>query len=282
MAYSFWGQSPATTTVSASPSPTNTIFTVASATDLLPLQYITVRVGGIDERAQILSKSGNQITLVSALSGVPDVPGLVRSGRELVKNSKLNIGWVGIAASIADLASTALTNAVNYLKAHLPGYGLYMLNPDATYPADSEMAITNGSYQWTMDVMGSDLVESIVQEYLSPLFTEIDILRTEVDRLTALSAYTLETYIVRENLNISILTTGTGAEILIPIVPAILTELRASDMVTLQSFPVPAGIVVGAVSLQGGYVSIRIWNPTAGSITPGIIPTTIKIQRTAS
>lgn len=281
MATLFPGYAPEILTVSASPTPTSTIFTVSSATNLVQDQWINVEVSSVFERAKITGITGNQLT-VTGLSGAPDVPGEVRNTRSLIAVSHIQGAGVFEASDVADLKTVDTTYAPTGIKYTIPNAGLHRLQTNLSADEMTVFDATTGPGSWALDNPSVDLVESMIQEYLTPLFAEIDQLRSEVDRLNALSVNTLETIIIREDLSITILTTGTGTEILIQVVPAILTELRATDMVSIQSFPVPVGIVVGAVSLQGNYVSIRIWNPTAGSITPGIIPIVIKIQRTTS
>lgn len=280
MATLFPGSAPEILTVSASPTPTSTVFTVSSATNLIVGQWINVEVSADFERAKITGITGNQLT-VTGLSGAPDVPGEVRNTRALIAISHIQQAGLFEASDIADLKTVDTTYAPTGLKYSIAQGAILGFSTVAGLTSDemSVFAPTTGSGQWITENPSIELVESMIQEYVSPLLAEIDQLRTEVDRLNTLSAYSIEYYVLTERPNIGILTTGTGTELLIPVVPAILTELRESDRVTLQSFPLPAGIVVGGVSLQGGFVSIKIWNPTAGSITPGITPIIIKIER---
>lgn len=280
MATLFPGYSPEILTVSASPTPTSTVFTVSSATNLIVGQWINVQVASVFERAKITNIATNQLT-VTGLSGAPDAPGSIRNTRTLIAVSHIQGAGVFNASTVADLKTVDTTYAPTGLKYSIAQGAVLGFNTVSVLASDelSVFAPTTGTGKWIAENPSIDLVESMIQEYVSPLLSEIDQLRTEVDRLNALSAYAIEHYIITERPNIGILTTGTGTELLIPVVPAILSELRESDRVSIQSFPLPAGVLVGGVSLQGGNVSIRIHNPTAGSITPGITPIIIKIER---
>lgn len=280
MATLFPGSAPEILTVSASPTPTSTVFTVSSATNLIQGQWINVEVSAAFERAKITGITGNQLT-VTGLSGAPDVPGEVRNTRTLIAVSHIQGAGVFNASTVADLKTVDATYAPSGLKYNIPQGAVLGFNTVSGLTSDelSVFAPTTGTGQWVTESPSINLVESMIQEYCSPLLDEIEQLRIEVDRLNTLSAYAIEYYIITERPNIGILTTGTGTELLFPVVPAILTELRETDRISIQSFPLPAGVLVGGVSLQGGNISVRIHNPTAGSITPGVTPITMKIER---
>lgn len=283
MATLFPGYAPEILTVSASPTPTSTVFTVSSATNLIIGQWINVKVSSAFQRAKIANISSNQLT-VTGLSGAPDTPGEVRNTRTLIAVSHIQSAGVFNASTVPDLKTVDTSYAPTGLKYSIAQGAVLGFNTVSGLTSDelSVFAPTTGSGQWITENPSIDLVESLIQEYVSPLLNELEQLRAEVDRLSSLSVHTFETIIVRDTLYIPQLTTGTGTEITVQVAPTLLTELRASDMVSLQSFPVPVGIVVGGVSLQGGNVSIKIWNPTAGSITPGFVPVIIKIERVSS
>jgi hypothetical protein len=82
-----------TVAVSASPTPTTTVFTVASVTDLQVGQGMSCLVSGgtITNVSTVTGISGNQITVSPALTAVPDVPGacnwgVVPAGLTFTKN----------------------------------------------------------------------------------------------------------------------------------------------------------------------------------------------------
>lgn len=140
-AESYWGSNPVTTTVLVSPSPTTTVFTVASITDFIDEQFLLVEVAGDFERAQIDSISGSQITLKEALSDAPDVPGAVKSGRTLLTNSKLNGGAVFHADDITSLEALSTSNAPENTRYQVPEYGIYRLNKGGSLVADGELVL---------------------------------------------------------------------------------------------------------------------------------------------
>jgi hypothetical protein len=133
MAVSLWGQSTLlSTTVSASPTPTTTVFTVASITGFMGAMYIEVMVGGIYYRRQISSITGSQITLGTALPGVPDTPGGVQFKGELITNDHLNEMVNAINDNTTDVAS-----AVSRYGGGIHGLGKLgaLSNPVATVTA---------------------------------------------------------------------------------------------------------------------------------------------------
>lgn len=141
MATEFPGQAPTTTTVESSPSPTTTVFTVADATDLIEGQWINVQVSSSLERAKISSISSNEITLTSALSGVPDTPGEVRSTRTLIKTSTMQGAGVFNADDVADLKGEDFTYAPAGLKHFVPELGIYQYDPNSSDTGDDELVI---------------------------------------------------------------------------------------------------------------------------------------------
>lgn len=160
MADSYWGASPELLTVSVSPSPTATGFTVSSAANLVaatvdhPGQFILVKVAGVHQRAQIQSIIGNAITLVSPLSGAPDTPGEVVNSRELIGKASLNNSAVFNASSVADLKTVNTTQARSGLKYQIAGIGLYQLNKGSAATADDYTVIapTTGDGRWILQV----------------------------------------------------------------------------------------------------------------------------------
>lgn len=158
---SYWGQSPEELTVSASPTPTSTVFTVSDATNLLVNQYILVEVSAAYQRAQITNKSGNILT-VTGLSGAPDTPGSVLNSRELVKRDLLNSGALLNAASLSELRAVDITRAPNGLKYLVPGYGVYTYRPSSSKTEDSfrfrVIQPTSGPGRW---ILTESLVRSI-------------------------------------------------------------------------------------------------------------------------
>lgn len=152
MADTYWGQSPETLTVSASPTPTATNFTVSSATNLLVNQYILVQVSSALQRAQITAKAGNALT-VTGLTGAPDTPGAVHSGRQLLKNDLLNVGAVFNADDVADLKTVPTTSAPAGLKYLLADSDrMYRLDPASSAAADDVTVIapTTGPGRWLL------------------------------------------------------------------------------------------------------------------------------------
>lgn len=148
MADTYWGASPEILTVSASPPPTTTGFTVSNATNLLPTtvdhpgQYILVKVAGVHQRAQIQSIVGNAITLTAPLSGVPDTPGEVVNSRELIAKDKLNSQAVFHAADATDLKTVNTTRAKDNLKYYIPNVGMYRFSSSSTATGDDYRVIT--------------------------------------------------------------------------------------------------------------------------------------------
>lgn len=176
MADEYWGQSPESLTVSASPAPTSTVFTVNDATNLLAGQYIQVQVSSAYETKQILSKAGNAITLASALSGAPDVPGSVLNSRQLMKKSILLNGGVFGASSVSDLKTVDTTRAPDGLKYLIADIGMYRLNKASSATADDCQIIapTTGTGRWIFQmgngaqtVTGSSVALNANGDYIS-------------------------------------------------------------------------------------------------------------------
>lgn len=135
MAVSLWGQSTLlSTTVSASPTPTTTVFTVASITGFMQAMYIEVMVGGIYYRRQISTISGSQITLGTALPGVPDTPGSVQFKGELITNDHLNEMVNAINDNTTDITAAA---SASKFGSGIHGAGRLgsLTNPSATITA---------------------------------------------------------------------------------------------------------------------------------------------------
>ena len=135
MADTFWGENPEELTVEASPTPTNTVFTVSSATNLLVDQYILVEVASAYQRAQITNIAGNALT-VTGLSGAPDTPGSVINSRELIKRDMLNSSALLNASSPAELKVVDITRAPNGLKYLVNGHGIYTYRSASTESND--------------------------------------------------------------------------------------------------------------------------------------------------
>lgn len=155
MATEYWG-TPELLTVSASPTPTSTQFTVSSAGNLLVKQYILVKVSGAFQRAQITAIAGNALT-VAGLTGTPDTPGEVRNGRQLIKNATLNAGAVLNAASATDLKTVNTTYAPAGLKYLLTDTArLYRFDPTSSATGNDVTVIapTTGPGRWLLVNLG--------------------------------------------------------------------------------------------------------------------------------
>lgn len=155
-ANTFWGQAPEVLTVSASPAPTSTVFTVSSATNLRDDQWIEVQVGGSGnyERTQITNIATNALTVSPALSTAPDQPGAVLNSRELTVKSRLNNGSVFNAATVAELKAVDTTYAPNGLKYLIDSTALYKLDTGSSATGDDYLVIdpTTGPGRWLLQI----------------------------------------------------------------------------------------------------------------------------------
>jgi hypothetical protein len=159
----YWGV-PEVLTVSASPAPTTTVFTVSNATNLIEDQFINIQVGGAGnyQRRQITGKTGNQITVSPALSSAPDVPGAVLNGRELLVNDKLNGSGTFNCDDVNSFGDMAYAPAG--LKHFVPNLGIYQLlgasgiTPDGKYAIDA----TNSSLEHVLHTLGTDAAEELI------------------------------------------------------------------------------------------------------------------------
>lgn len=175
MATEFYGQTPISLTVSASPTPTASQFTVSDDTDLVAEQFILVKVGGDFERTKIESKPGSNVLNVNtgayALSGAPDTPGEVRSTRSLVRTSTENLKGIYPAANIADLKTVDTTYASSGLKYIVQDLGhIYELDTGSSATADDVRIIapTTGPGRWFMLVRGELIVTHLEKLALTP------------------------------------------------------------------------------------------------------------------
>jgi hypothetical protein len=124
----------ASTTVSASPTPTTTVFTVASSTGFYEQTWIQVLVSAVYERTKISSIVGNVITVSPALSGAPDAPGSVEDRGELLTNERLNELVDGINDNTSAVSSVSSSSKFGG-GIHGTGQLGSLSNPSATITA---------------------------------------------------------------------------------------------------------------------------------------------------
>lgn len=170
MAEAFYGQSPISLTVSASPTPTAAQFTVSDDTDLIAEQFILVKVGGDFERTKIESKPGSNVLNVNtgtyALTGAPDTPGEVRSSRSLILTSTENLKGVFNADDVADLQTVDTTYAPNGLKYTTRDTGtVYGLNSSAS---SGGITPNTGPGRWFPLTRGEIIVTHLEKLALTP------------------------------------------------------------------------------------------------------------------
>ncbi len=169
----FWGI-PEVLTVSASPAPTTTVFTVSSATNLLEGQWILIQVNSAFERGQILDITGSVVTLASALTDTPDTPGEVRNGRVLILNSTLNAGGLFNADAASDLEGMDMTYAPAGIKYLIPDAGdgtpcgIYRWIPDGSDLIDGDEVLENAGGVWKREgAAGTALEDAIFDWHLT-------------------------------------------------------------------------------------------------------------------
>jgi len=239
----FWGQSPFATTVLASPTPTTTQFTVGDAIELVQGQWVLVEVDGEFERTKITVLSGNQLTVSPALSQAPDVPGELRSGRTLVRNTLLNQGAVFHADTPADLIALDTNVAKPGLKYAIPQEGYSIWRPTSASPADGYVVRDS-------DVLGQWERQSDMGDF-APAWLACDIAET----LPAVLA----------SLNFPSISSGSESTLTVTVRGA-----RAGDFVIVQE---PGGLDDGVIVRRKwvsakNTVSIRLRNLTGGAIDP--------------
>lgn len=174
----YYGANPTTTTVLASPTPTSSVFTVASAVDFLVGQYILVQIGSDFERVKIDAITGAQITLAAPLSTAPATSAAVKSGRELLGNTKLNNGAIFRADTQAELLAINTTNAPDKLRYELPD-GIYKLDLSSSKTADGYFVLTpdTGPGRWILQFASDASFGSIVIEQASHGLDVGDVIR---------------------------------------------------------------------------------------------------------
>lgn len=182
MADTFWGETPEELTVSASPTPTTTVFTVSDGTNLVEKQYILVKVSGVYLRAKIATGgvSGNVVTLAAALSGAPDTPGSVLNSRELIKRDDLVKAGMFRADDPGDLGSVDVTRALDGMKYFVSQKGAYRRDASSARPADGELVKdpNSGSGQWLWETDNGNLAGA----HLAPLiFDSLPCVTSTVD-----------------------------------------------------------------------------------------------------
>jgi len=278
------GIAPEILTVSASPAPTSTTFTVSSATNLVAGQWLNIEVGGTLERGKISSIAGNQITLVSALSAAPDVPGEVRNTRELITISDTQKLGVYNALTGDEAAGGDMTYLPAGVKIHVPGLGIYRLSsatgitPDGKYTLDA----AGSTNEHLLEVLGTEAAEELIQAHAGALLNQIEELQAEIDTLTALPAGAVRTstWIFQMTaVASSSLAASTDLEIVLTPAPTLIPDLRGTDALTVTPAPLLAGLAQVGAWISAGAIIVRLRNTSGGAITPGLLRFTIKLER---
>ncbi|MGV3524223.1 MAG: hypothetical protein ACO1RX_08365 [Candidatus Sericytochromatia bacterium] len=284
MSYEFWGQTPNITTISATPAPGTTTFTVADATNLLQNQWILVAVGSNFERVQITNKIGNTLTISPALSTLPTVTGEVRSGRQLIKNSMLNNGYVG-NATIAELEVADMSTAPQGLKAFVPNLGIYRWIPGNISFADGSYIVNGINGQWILEATTPNAVAYAIEAALGPIQMQIEQQARRIEELEAMRSTIPERWAAEVDVEFGTIPSDAALDFVVPLpVPDLLPPLRDNDSisVTFRTASPPIGLIFGGCWIQGGAndaLEIRIYNETSVSITPGLMPLIIAIER---
>lgn len=283
MATLFPGYAPEILTVSASPTPTSTVFTVSSATNLIVGQWINVKVSSAFQRAKITNISSNQLT-VTGLSGAPDTPGEVRNTRTLIAVSHIQSAGLFEAADVADLKTVDTTYAPAGLKYVLQTGEIYRWQTGTGLTADDDAIVTSDySGQW-VKISGSSQNDLDLTEQVGELQAQINDQRIILDKLVTpvLGSVLTDIYLIPIVTTYASISATTDNDLTIPIVPGYMTELNPYlDSVSVSLPILPAGIAFcGAwIGIDSKSIVIRLRNNSGGAITIGRVNFIIKIER---
>lgn len=156
-AFQTFGQSAFhTTTVSASPAPTRTVFTVGSVGSLRVGHYIWVTISGTPEQTAITDISGSQLTVSPALSIAPSSTNPVVCYADDLTNAKLNLGLIWDVASTAALSATSDTGMPNGTRAQVQDGPFYRLNTGSSATVDGYTVLStlSGTGRWLIQSSG--------------------------------------------------------------------------------------------------------------------------------
>lgn len=162
MTFQTWGQTALlSTTVSASPSPTDTSFGVATVGDLRIEHIIWVTISGTPERTAITGIAGSTLTVSPALSSAPIAGDDVVCYADDITNDKLEASSIWASTTLADLKATDTTGMPDGTRVHLRGVGVYYLSTGSSATGDDYFVIdpTTGPGRWLFDFGGSLIQE---------------------------------------------------------------------------------------------------------------------------
>lgn len=160
MTFTTWGQTAThSTTVSASPAPTTTSCTVASAGSFREGMAVYFDVSGTPTRTFLTGITGNALTFSPALSSAPDVAGDAVSYHQPIFNDKLNESSFWQASTLADLTATDVTGMPDGTRCIVADKQSYRLDIGSSEYSDGYYVVdpTTGSGRWIMELDLSDI-----------------------------------------------------------------------------------------------------------------------------
>lgn len=162
MTFTTWGQTAThSTTVSASPAPTTTSCTVASAGSFRIGMAVYFDVSGTPTRTFLTGVSGNALTFSPALSSAPDVAGDAVSYHQPIFNDKLNESALWREATTTSLRAVDTTGMPDGTRVIVEDLGIYRLDTAGAGSDDDHKIIdpTTGPGRWFLEVFGPSWVQ---------------------------------------------------------------------------------------------------------------------------
>lgn len=162
MTFTTWGQTAThSTTVSASPAPTTTSCTVASAGSFREGMAVYFDVSGTPTRTFLTGITGNALTFSPALSSAPDVAGDAVSYHQPIFNDKLNESALWREATTTSLRAVDTTGMPDGTRVIVEDLGIYRLDTAGAGTDDDHKIIdpTTGPGRWFLEVFGPKWVQ---------------------------------------------------------------------------------------------------------------------------
>lgn len=162
MSFTTWGQTAThSTTVSASPAPTTTSCTVASAGSFREGMAVYFDVSGTPTRTFLTGITGNALTFSPALSSAPDVAGDAVSYHQPIFNDKLDESSLWREATTTSLRAVDTTGMPDGTRVIVEDLGIYRLDTAGAGTDDDHKIIdpTTGPGRWFLEVFGPEWVQ---------------------------------------------------------------------------------------------------------------------------
>lgn len=162
MSFTTWGQTAThSTTVSASPTPTTTSCTVASAGSFREGMAVYFDVSGTPTRTFLTGITGNALTFSPPLSSAPDVGGDAVSYHQPIFNDKLNESALWREATTTSLRAVDTTGMPDGTRVIVEDVGIYRLDTAGAGSDDDHKIIdpTTGPGRWFLEVFGPEWVQ---------------------------------------------------------------------------------------------------------------------------